>query len=183
MTKRVPPFPELTTKRLKLRRGGPDDFDVLHACFSDPQAMSFWGCPVSKSTIESERLLAIFAKTSSPYDHFAWAITDKKSGRCFGIVNYHHREQRHRRLEIGYIVSAADRRRGIATEAVAAMLDFCERELKVHRFNALIAPENAASIRLVERLGFTCEGGPLRDYWCVNGVFQSVMIYGRLGAP
>ncbi len=180
MTKKVPLFPELTTKRLKLRRVEQDDLDVLHGCFSDPQAMVFWGWPVSKSTVESERLLAIFAKTSSPYDHFAWAITDKKSDRCLGVVNYHHREQRHRRLEIGYIVAAAHRRKGIATEAVAAMLDFCERELKVHRFNALIAPENAASLRLVERLGFVCEGGPLQDYWCVDGAFQSVMIYGRV---
>lgn len=181
MTKKVPPFPELTTKRLKLRRVGPDDLDVLHACFADAQAMAYWGWPVSRSIGDSERLLAVFARTTSPYDHFAWAIADKKTGRCLGVVNYHHREQRHRRVEIGYIVAPAHQRKGIATEAVAAMLDYCATVLKVHRFNAMIAPANAASLRLVERLGFTCEGGPLCDYWCVDGVFQSVMIYGRVG--
>jgi ribosomal-protein-alanine N-acetyltransferase len=46
--------------------------------------------------------------------------------------------------------------------------------------HALIHPDNAASIRLVMRLGFRCEGGPLRDYWRVGDEYASVMMYALL---
>ena len=45
---------------------------------------------------------------------------------------------------------------------------------------AVIHPDNAASIRLVMRLGFRCEGGPLRDYWRVGDEYASVMMYALL---
>jgi RimJ/RimL family protein N-acetyltransferase len=44
----------------------------------------------------------------------------------------------------------------------------------------LIHPNNAASIALAKRLGFRCEGGPLRDYWRVGDGYLSVMMYGLL---
>ena len=47
----------------------------------------------------------------------------------------------------------------------------------MHRIEALIHPDNAASIRLVERLGFRCEGGPLRDRWRRGEGYLSVMMY------
>jgi ribosomal-protein-alanine N-acetyltransferase len=41
----------------------------------------------------------------------------------------------------------------------------------------MISPDNHASIRLVERLGFRREGGPLRDYWRVGEQYTSVLIF------
>jgi ribosomal-protein-alanine N-acetyltransferase len=66
------------------------------------------------------------------------------------------------------------------TEAMQALLAYYFEELAVHRVQALIHPENTASIRLAERLGFRCEGGPLRDYWRVGETYASVMMYGLL---
>ena len=63
------------------------------------------------------------------------------------------------------------------TEAVRAVLGYCVSGLGVHRIQALVHPENRASIRLVERLGFRCEGGPLTDYWCVGNGYRSAMLY------
>ena len=63
------------------------------------------------------------------------------------------------------------------TEAVAALVAYCFDELAAHRIEALIHPDNAASIRLVERLGFSCEGGPLRDRWRRDDGYMSVMMY------
>jgi RimJ/RimL family protein N-acetyltransferase len=59
-------------------------------------------------------------------------------------------------IELGYTVFAADRRRGYAGEAVAALLAFARREApQLAGFVASIAPANAASLALVRRLGFT----------------------------
>ncbi|HLQ93590.1 MAG TPA: GNAT family protein, partial [Xanthobacteraceae bacterium] len=70
--------------------------------------------------------------------------------------------------------------KGIGTEAVQALLDYCTDKLDVHRVDALIHPDNIASIRLVKRLEFRCEGGPLTDYWRLGDRYLSVMIYARI---
>src|SRR6516165_5577413 len=67
--------------------------------------------------------------------------------------------------------------KGFGTEAVHALIQYCTDELATHRIEALIHPENTASTRLVERLGFRCEGGPLTDYWYVGDKYLSVMVY------
>ena len=60
------------------------------------------------------------------------------------------------------------------------LLDHCFEELSVHRVQALIHPDNTASIHLAERLGFRCDGGPLRDYWRIGDRYAGVMMYGLL---
>jgi len=50
------------------------------------------------------------------------------------------------------------------------MLDFCFDELGLHRVQAFIDPDNAASRRRVEKLGFSCEG-LLRDNLRVNELY------------
>ena len=108
-------------------------------------------------------------------------MADKRSDRCIGMVNYHHREARNEKLEIGYILAPAQQGRGLMTEAVAALVAYCFGELAAHRIEALIHPDNTASIRLVERLGFLCEGGPLRDRWRRGDGYMSVMMYALIG--
>ena len=173
-------FPVLTTKRLRLRQVEPSDVNALHACFGDADAMRYWNFPASRTLGETAGLLKLLGKTTSPYAQFAWAIADKATDECLGMVNYHHREARNRRLEIGYAVAPKHQRKGLATEAVGGFLKYCAEVLSVHRVEAFISPENVASIRLVERLNFRCEGGPIKDYWLIGEQFRSVMVYGMI---
>jgi ribosomal-protein-alanine N-acetyltransferase len=174
--------PVLLTPRLRLRRVEPRDADALHACFSDPEAMRYWDLPPSPTMAETEKILRWLTQTASPYDHLAWAVADRRGDQCMGMVCYHHREARNRRLELGYILAPAHHGRGLGTEAVGALVDYCVGTLGAHRIQALIEPENRASIALVERLGFRCEGGPLADYWRVGDRYRSAMLY-ALVAP
>ncbi|MDU1695666.1 MAG: GNAT family protein, partial [Bradyrhizobium sp.] len=93
--------------------------------------------------------------------------------------NHHDGHMRQRRVTIGYIVDPARHRQGIAAEAVAAMLDYCFDELGLHRLQAFIHPDNLASRRLVEKLGFRCEG-QLRDHLRVGGEWRDDMMYALL---
>src|SRR5262249_9175383 len=129
---------------------------------------------------ETEKVLQWFAKATSPYDHLAWGVTEKRGNDCIGMVNYHHRDARNRKLEIGYALARSHQRKGFAIEAVGALVEYCADRLGVHRVEALIHPDNTASIKLVERLGFRCEGGPLTDYWLVGDRYLSAMIYARI---
>jgi [ribosomal protein S5]-alanine N-acetyltransferase len=56
-------------------------------------------------------------------------------------------------VEIGYHVEPDLRRRGLATEAVRALLDWAAGQ-GIHRFRASVAPGNAASLATIARFGF-----------------------------
>jgi ribosomal-protein-alanine N-acetyltransferase len=109
-------------------------------------------------------------------------VAAKDGDRCLGLVNYHHREQRNRRLEVGYILARAHWRQGLMTEAMTALLDYCFEALRVRRVEALIHPANTASIRLAEGLGFRCESGPLRDRLLVGDTFHDQVMYALVGS-
>ncbi len=56
-------------------------------------------------------------------------------------------------VEIGYLIFEAYRRQGYALEAVGAMMDWAAG-FGIDRFVASVAPDNAASMRLMGRFGF-----------------------------
>jgi ribosomal-protein-alanine N-acetyltransferase len=80
---------------------------------------------------------------------------------------------------IGYWVGEPFARKGYMTAAVRALIPFSFQTLRLHRLEAACIPGNAASVRLLERTGFTREGYA-RSYLCINGVWQDHLLYARL---
>ena len=64
---------------------------------------------------------------------------------------------------IGYWIGNNWLNKGYATEATAALLNFAFENLRLHRISIWIAPENAASLRIVEKLQLWFEGTALRS--------------------
>ena len=58
--------------------------------------------------------------------------------------------------------------KGYCSEAIEATIPLISSELGIHRFEALILPDNDPSIHMVEKLGFKYEG-ILRDKIIING--------------
>lgn len=80
---------------------------------------------------------------------------------------------------LGYWVGAAFARRGYMTRAVRSLIPFAFDALKLHRLEAACIPTNQASIRLLERSGFTREGHA-REYLCINGIWQDHLLFARI---
>ena len=80
---------------------------------------------------------------------------------------------------LGYWIGEPHARRGHMNAAVRALLPFAFGGLRLHRVEAACIPSNAASIRLLERNGFTREGYA-REYLCINGIWQDHLLYARL---
>jgi ribosomal-protein-alanine N-acetyltransferase len=59
---------------------------------------------------------------------------------------------------LGYWVDKGRAGQGIAPTAVALATDYCFHTLGLHRMEINIRPENAPSLRVVEKLGFRDEG-------------------------
>jgi len=80
---------------------------------------------------------------------------------------------------LGYWMGAAYARQGYMTAAVNAVLPFAFATLRLHRVEAACIPTNAASVRLLEKTGFTREGFA-RQYLCINGIWQDHLLFARL---
>lgn len=94
-----------------------------------------------------------------PWIARAMILTDQLGvRRLVGSVGFHGPPNEDGLVEIGYHVEPGFRRRGFATEAVRALLDWAAREHGTRRFRASIAPANVASLAVIARLGFRLAG-------------------------
>lgn len=94
-----------------------------------------------------------------------------------GEAGFHGPPDEAGRVEIGYSVVSAYRRRGFAEEAVLALTASAAREHGVTRFRAAIAPENIPSLNLIRKLGFTQAGSRHHE------VLGRQLIFHRDGLP
>lgn len=80
---------------------------------------------------------------------------------------------------MGYWVGQPYARQGVMFAAVSAILPFVFEHLRLHRLEAACLPTNTASIRLLEKVGFTREGYA-RQYLRINGIWQDHILYAML---
>lgn len=167
------PTPALTTTRLTLRPRGPRDADALFATMADPAAMRWWSHPPFDSVAALRAHFA--ADGEGPWR--AWAITETGEDHAVGFVAAGPKRQGGV-AEIGYLLASQVTGRGIAREAVAAVIEQLFGE-GYRRVFADTDPDNLASIRLLERLGFVLEGR-LRGEWQTHIGVRDSLIYGLL---
>lgn len=82
-------------------------------------------------------------------------------------------------IEIGYMLAERHHGHGHGTRAVALLTDKLFRETDLHRVYATVSVENAASMRLLERLGFMREG-MMREHYLIQGRRVDEVIFGVL---
>jgi [ribosomal protein S5]-alanine N-acetyltransferase len=82
-----------------------------------------------------------------------YLVESKQSGVGVGICGLLRREC-HPDVEIGFAFLPAARGQSYASEAGQAVLNFALQTLRLQRIVALTAPDNFASMRVLEKLGF-----------------------------
>jgi ribosomal-protein-alanine N-acetyltransferase len=171
--------PILSTPRLHLRPLRAEDVSHLHESFSDPETMRFMDRPLSYSLADTKRQMAVLT-LRLPEWVATWSLVCRETGKVIGFVNYHHREIWNRRLEIGFMLSRPSWGRGLMSEALRAVLDYCFATLDTNRIEVTVNPDNRAAIAMIERLGFSAEGGPLRERQLVGTTYRDLMMYALL---
>lgn len=78
---------------------------------------------------------------------------------------------------VGYWIGRPFAQLGYASAALAAVSLFAFEEIRLHRLEAACMPANAASLRTLERGGFTREG-LARRYLKINGVWEDHVLFG-----
>ena len=152
----VPLLPErIKTERLVLRPWTLADADDVLAYAADPEWSRFLPVPKPYERGHAEEFVArlVLEDWST---HPSWAI--EIAGRASGGITLRIDHQ-HRRGELGYALARRHWGNGYMTEAVRAVIDAAFASLPaLARVQAGANRRNRASIRVMERLGMTCEG-------------------------
>ncbi|MFL5251512.1 MAG: GNAT family N-acetyltransferase [Rhodopila sp.] len=170
--------PELRTVRLLLRPVAEDEAPALPAAFGDPHSMRFWDAPPSPDIAETTRRINQ-SVVADPEFHTADTVVARDTGIPIGMVNYHARHPTHGRLALGWIIMPAMRRRGYASEATCILLRHCFTTLAANRIEARIEPDNLASQRMAEGLGFQREA-LMREWALAGGSPRDMALYALL---
>jgi RimJ/RimL family protein N-acetyltransferase len=175
----VPETPVVETDRLILRQNRPSDLEHRLAITGDPDFMRFVGGVYDRQENWSRILRYVGHWTAFGYGLFA--IEEKGSGRYVGNVGLAHFE---RGLgedfdpypEAAWMIAQWAEGRGYASEAMAAALEWHERNFGTGRQVCIIDPANESSLRLADRLGF-------RSYRQGENRGHAVLLHERNASP
>jgi ribosomal-protein-serine acetyltransferase len=101
------------------------------------------------------------------------------AGALCGALRLNHFEHENRKASLAYFIDAEHQGRGIVTRAARALLAHAFGVMGIHRMELRCVTDNAASVAVAERLGFTREGC-LRDAEWLDGRFFDHFVYGLL---
>jgi ribosomal-protein-alanine N-acetyltransferase len=150
-------MPEIETGRLRLRPFAPDDADVYYQrIFGDPDVTKYLRGRRSITRADMPALLTRLIDQWTQQGFGFWAVTDKSDGQLIGHCGLKYLDAT-TEIEIAYALAKSHWGRGFATEAARAVLRFGFEELKLDRIVAVAVPENAASRRVLEKIGLAFE--------------------------
>ncbi len=115
----------METERILLRHWQESDAEALFKYASDPDVGPRAGWPAHKSVEESREIIRTFF-----HNETTWAIVLKETGEAIGCIGYYTHETSNIPIgendcEVGYWVGKPYWNKGICTEALKLMLDYC----------------------------------------------------------
>ncbi|UCG62199.1 MAG: GNAT family N-acetyltransferase [Candidatus Zixiibacteriota bacterium] len=110
---------------------------------------------------------------------YHYGLENRETGQIIGMIGLIALFPMHRKAELGYWLAKPFWGRGIITEAIEKIVEFAFVTLKLHRVYAHVFPDNKASIRVLEKCGFTREG-LIREGFVQRGKYVSVYMYSIL---
>lgn len=146
--------------------------------FSDPEVVRFYDLEQMTGEAQAVELITRQATRFERREAMRWGIAQHEDDTVIGTVGYVF-EAEHAKAGLGYDLARPYWRRGVMSEALAVVVNYGFRGLRLHRIQALVMPGNEPSARLLAKLGFK-EEGLLRDYVFLKGRFQDLICYALL---
>lgn len=154
--------PTVETERLRLRAHTAADFEASVPLWNDPIVTRYIGGRAYTPEEVWQRIQR-YAGSWALLGHGFWAIEDKGTGKLVGEIGIMDAKRDidppfGDSLEMGWALHPDAHGKGYAGEALQAALDWEAKHLKGKCLVAMIDPDNAPSIKLARRMGFTERG-------------------------
>jgi ribosomal-protein-alanine N-acetyltransferase len=169
----------LETERLNMTIVKVEDLSEVHQLNSYPEVDEFntLGLPANEKVTEKIMNEWLQKQNENPRQSYVFCVRLKENGKFAGMIAMNLGRPKYRSAEISYKLRPDHWRNGYATEAVKALLSFGFRDLCLHRIEAGCAIQNAASIKVLEKVGMVREGSkrkilPIRGQWVDNFIYS-----------
>lgn len=155
--------PILLTPRLRLRPHAKGDYPACKALWQHPETIRFIG-GVAQSDQDVWFRLLRYGGMWPLLGYGFWVFEDRVSGEFLGEGGLLDARRGIAGLqdipEAGWALMPHAGGRGIATEAMSAVLDWADAHLPVDLTGCIIDPSNSASLRVATKLGYVKAGRP-----------------------
>ena len=169
----------IQTPRLILKGLTPEDITYIFENYTKEDIKKLLGHQ-SDEEYQKEAYRQMKGYTSFNNRFMQFIIADKFSGANIGRCLYHSWSPEHKRAEIAYYITVESfKGQGLMSEAVSAVLDYGFHQMQLHRIEALVAPDNTASLRIIKKFGFTQEG-VLREHYYTNNQYEDSFVFSLL---
>lgn len=171
----------IETERLRLRPFASTDFETLFAIRSDPEVARYlyWG-PQTEDEVRAtlaRKMAGTAIREEGDVLHLAAEL--RATGELVADVILAWASREHSLGEIGYTVHPAHAGNGYATEAARPLLGIAFDDLGLHRVIGRLEARNAASARVLGKLGLRLEAHLVENEW-VKDEWQSELVYAIL---
>jgi RimJ/RimL family protein N-acetyltransferase len=169
------------TERLLLRPFEEGDLQALHVMQSDEEVVR-WLYNDVRSLDEVRPVLARkmgAVSIASEGDGISAAVVLRETGELVADVSLWMISEGHQQGELGFVVHPAHQRKGYATEAARALLEFGFTRMGLHRIIGRLEARNVGSARVLEKLGMRREAHLVENEW-VKREWQSELVYAVL---
>jgi RimJ/RimL family protein N-acetyltransferase len=153
------------TRRLIIREQNANDLDALYALWSNAVYQQYEGGPLSLEEVRLKLEKNLSWSSEQPRKRYIFAITLQPEDTARGIVKLTETLLDIREWEVGWGVHPAFWGKGYATEAAQEMLRLAFKTLNAHRVVAYCRSDNAASARVMEKLGMQRDGFLRETVW------------------
>ncbi|WP_295822638.1 GNAT family protein [uncultured Microbacterium sp.] len=178
----LPPAPatlEVTRDRVRLRPFEESDLEAMAAYRGDAEVCRF--LPFEPQTPDDirGRIGHLFGGTTLEGARGGVVLVIETDGAVIGDLVLFHLDPEAGSAEIGWVLSPAASGRGLATEAVRALIDTAFDVYGLRRLVAQIDADNVRSAALAERLGMRREAHFVENAW-FKGRWSDLLVYAVL---
>lgn len=171
---------KIETERLILRRFRyTDDDNMLKYWISDPEIQSLYSEPVYSTKQEVKKLLDKYISSYEKNNFYRWAIIFKETDECIGQIAYFLVDNNNHFAEIEYCIGSVFQRKGLATEATKAVIQYGFDKMNLHKVQICHKSINIPSRKVIEKCGLNYEG-TLRDFFYEDGKYIDRLYYSIL---
>lgn len=171
--------PALTTARLCIRAVEERDIAPLMAVNGDDDVTRHLPYPSWQSRADGEAWYARMQSLSAAGAAVQLVIEERDTAHVVGSCVLLRYDAPSARAELGYVLGRSAWGRGYMREALTAVINFAFGDGALRRLEAEVNPDNTASVRVLEHLGFVREGR-LRQRWRAKDITYDTYIYGML---
>jgi len=169
------PFPVLETPRLILRQMKITDTDDMYEYAQSQEITEYLLWRPHPSSDVTRRYLKSIQKLYRKGKMPDWALENKENGKMIGTCGFADIDENNFIGEVGYVLNKNYWGRGLAAEALSAVIDFGFKVLELQRIEARFMVGNGRSKRVMEKCGMNFEG-ILRSSMYVKDRFRDIGI-------